>query len=134
MAKGAPGRIEQRAYEIVRAEEVARGWAPGPRLGQTRQKQEGCDFFSTPPGGGAPHPVEVKGWGDPLRKPDGSFWWWVDLRVEQLERARRDPTWRLEIVANLTKVEAGEGEPQRHMLTAADVVDRAQPWIYKVPL
>ena len=134
MAKGAPGRIEQRAYEIVRAEEVARGWTPGPRLGQTKQKQEGCDFFSTPPDGSEPHPVEVKGWGEQLRKPDGTFTYWADPRVEQVEQARRDPNWRLEIVANLTKVEAGEGEPERHTLTAADVVAGAQPWIYKVPL
>ncbi len=40
----------------------------------------------------------------------------------------------MEIVGNLTAVEAGVGEPERHTLTAAEGVERAQPWIYKVPL
>ncbi len=134
MAKGAPGKIEKRAYEVVREAEIRLGWTPGPQLSQTQQKAEGCDFFSTPPGGGDPHPVEVKGWGEPLRRSDGEFTWWADLRVEQLERARSDPRWRLEIVANLTAAAAGEGQPERHSLTAAEVVERAHPWVYKVPL
>jgi hypothetical protein len=47
---------------IVHAEDVERGWTPGPALSKKREGVEGCDFLSTPPGGGEPHPVEVKGW------------------------------------------------------------------------
>jgi hypothetical protein len=66
-------KIEQEATTIVCAEEVANGWPPGPPLSKSREREEGCDFLSTPPNGGEPHPVEVKGWGESLFLSDGRF-------------------------------------------------------------
>ncbi len=77
--------------------------------------------------------MEVKGWGEPAR-PDGSFSYDADINVQQLERAKRDPSWRLEIVANLTAARKGEGTVERLSLSAADVVERAKPWAFLVPL
>jgi hypothetical protein len=57
-----------------------------------------------------------------------------EVNFEQLERARADPLWRLEIVANLAVVRAGTGEAQRLSLTATEVVERAKPWKFRVPL
>jgi len=54
----------------VREEEQARGWTPGPALRKPAEGVEGCDFFSHPPGGGLPHPIEVKGWGESLFRAD----------------------------------------------------------------
>lgn len=125
---------EREAVEIARREEAERGWRPDPVLAQSRQPVEGCDFLSTPPDGGPPHPVEVKGWGESLLKPSGGFSYPADINHEQLERAQRDPSFRLEIVANLTAARRGEGRPERLTLTAADVVERARPWKHKVAL
>jgi hypothetical protein len=125
---------ELEAIELVRAGEEARGWRPGPLLGQSEQHNEGCDFLSTPPDGGPPHPVEVKGWGDPLRKASGGWSYLADLRAEQLDRARSDPNWRLEIVANLTATREGIGRPQRLTLSAAEVLERAEPLLYRLAL
>ena len=88
--------------ELVFAEEIRRGWQPGPLLSQRRQPEEGCDFFSVPPDGNPAHPVEVKGWGAPFIDDLGRFSFPAEVLVEQLDRARRDSNWRLEIVANLT--------------------------------
>lgn len=121
--------------EIVRAEEVSRGWTPDPTLAPRRQREEGCDFFSTPPDGGPADAVEVKGWSDALFTDDGSnFRHASEVNAEQLERAKRDPRWRLEIVANLRAVRAGTGVPQRLTLTASEVVARAEPWKFRVRL
>jgi hypothetical protein len=122
---------EREAVKIVRQEEIARGWTPGPLLSKTRERAEGCDFFSEPPEGGPAHPVEVKGWGEPLLASEGSK---ADINAQQLERAQRDPTWRLEIVGNLTAHRAGLGEIERLTLTAAEVVDRARPLRFNVTL
>ncbi len=119
---------------IVRDEEIAREWTPGPPLSRQRERQEGCDFFSTPPGGGAPHPVEVKGWGESLFRPDGRFRYPQDINSEQRARAESDPNWRLEIVANLTAARLKTGVVERLTLTAAEVTSRAVPWKYRVPL
>ena len=94
---------------IVRAEEMVNGWAPGPPLSKSREREEGCDFLSTPPDSGVPHPVEVKGWGESLFLPDGRFRDAQDINAEQLARAQRDPNWRLEIVANLGAAEPEQG-------------------------
>lgn len=131
-----PGQknTEREAVEIVQEEERARGWMPEPPLSQRQQPVEGCDFFSRPPDGGAPVAIEVKGWGEPLLRPDGGFSYPADLRVEQYARARRDPTWRLEIVANLTAARAGSGQVERLSLSAEEVVRSAAPWLYRIPL
>jgi hypothetical protein len=120
--------------QIVREAESARGWVPGPALSKTEEARQGCDFFSQPPDGGAPHPVEVKGWGDPLLTPDGRFTYDADINAEQHQRAEHDPNWRLEIVGNLAAVRASTGEPQRLTLSASDIRQRARPWRYKVRL
>jgi len=96
MPRGASYDTEREAVETVCAEEVAKGWMPGPLLGQQVQRLEGCDFLSTPPDGGPGHPVEVKGWGEPIIGPDGSILDRADINVEQFERAKADPNWRLE--------------------------------------
>ena len=106
----------------------------GRCLSKAQERREGCDFFSSPPDGGPAHPIEVKGWGDPLIGADGSFTYPADINVQQFERAQRDPTWRLEIVGNLAAHRAGLGAYQRLTLSGAEVVERAQPWRYTVPL
>ena len=125
---------EREAVLVVRAEEEARGWTPGPNLSKYEEALQGCDFVSQPPDGGAAHAVEVKGWGEPLRRGDDGFTYDADINAEQHARACRDSNWRLEIVGNLTAARAGTGEIERLTLTAADVVERARPWRYKVGL
>jgi hypothetical protein len=134
MPRGNDLKVEQEAMAFVRAEETAKGWTPGPALSKAREREEGCDFLSTPPRGGEPHPVEVKGWGESLRGPDGRFRYGQDINAEQFARAQRDPNWRLEIVANLTAVRARTGEVERLTLTAAEVCRLAVPWKYSVRL
>ena len=119
---------------VVRADEEARGWVPGPNLSKAEEARQGCDFFSRPPDGGSPHPVEVKGWGEPLLDTNGEFTYDADINAEQHARACRDPNWRLEIVGNLAAFQAGSGDTQRLTLTAADVLERSRPWRYKIRL
>jgi hypothetical protein len=132
--RGEYANTEHAAVEIVRAAELARGWKPGPLLGQHAQHEAGCDLLSTPPDGGPPHPVEVKGWGEPLLAADDSFTYPADINREQFERATRDPNWRLEIVGNLAAVRAGTGHPERLTLTAAEIIARASCWRFRVSL
>lgn len=132
MPRGNDLRVERAAVELVRDAEVARGWTPGAPLSKRRERAEGCDFLSTPPGGGDPHPVEVKGHGESLLKPDGSLRDQVELNVQQLNRARRDPRFRLEVVGNVTAYVAGTGEPEILTIGAADVVELAEPWKYRL--
>jgi hypothetical protein len=103
-------------------------------LGQRAQHDEGCDLLSVPANGGPAHRIEVKGWGEPLLKSDGSFSYPADVNQEQVERARADPTWRLEIVANISAERAGTGNAERLTLSGAEVADRAVGWRYRVPL
>lgn len=56
------------------------------------------------------------------------------MNVEQYERACRDPRFRLEIVANLTAAREGRGSVERLTLTADDIVARARPSQYRLPL
>jgi hypothetical protein len=132
--QGAYATKEQLAVEVVRQAEIARGWEPTPLLGQHAQHVEGCDLLSTPPGGGPPRAIEVKGWGEPLLRPDGSCTYPADLNAEQLERAKRDADCRLVLVGNLDAVMAGTGRPKVLAMTATEVVERAVGWRYRVPL
>ena len=125
---------EKLAMEIVRAREKERGFVPDSVLGPKAQHLEGCDFFSTPRGGGEPHPVEVKGWGLPLIGDDATVTDPADITAEQLDRARRDDCWRLEIVGNLDAVRAVGEKPQFLTVTASEVRDRAKPWRFRIPL
>lgn len=134
MPRGEYANTEHAAVEIVRAAELARGWQPGPLLAQHAQHEAGCDLLSTPPDGGPPHAIEVKGWGEPLLAPDGSFTYPADINREQFERAERDPNWRLEIVGNLTAARSGVGVAECLTLTAAEVIERAACWRYRVTL
>jgi hypothetical protein len=134
MPRGEYANVEHAAIEIIRAAEQARGWEVGPQLGQRAQRKAGCDLLSTPPGGGPPHPVEVKGWGAPLIAAEDSFSYPAEVNGEQYCRAKQDPNWRLEIVANLTAFLAGTGQPERLTLTGAEVVERAYPRLYRVTL
>ena len=134
MPRGEYAKVEHAAIEIVRAAELARGWKAGPQLAQRAQRKAGCDLLSTPPDGGPPHPIEVKGWGVPLIAAEGSFSYPAEVNREQYDRAEHDPNWRLEIVGNLTAFLAGTGQPQRLTLTGAEVAERARPQLYRVCL
>ena len=120
--------------EIVCEAERARGFQPSDLLSQHAQHEEGCDVLSVPANGGPAHRIEVKGWGEPLRKPDGSFTYPADVNQEQLERARSDPMWRLEIVANIAAERAGTGKAERLTMSGSEVAERAVGWRYRVPL
>lgn len=134
MPRGEYAKVEHAAIEIVRAAEQARGWEVGPQLGQRAQRKAGCDLLSMPPDGGPRHPVEVKGWGAPLIAAEDSFSYPAEVNREQYDRAKHDPNWRLEIVANLTAFLAGTGQSQRLTLTGAEVTERAYPKLYRVCL
>jgi hypothetical protein len=97
------------------------------------EKEHGCDILSTPPEGGDPHPVEVKGWGEPLRRPSGKFNYPQDLRASQMRAARRNANFRIEIVANLTAHHMHGDEYERLTLTAEEV-RRATPRLWEVRL
>jgi len=120
--------------EVVLAEEIAAGWAPRVLGAAALEKQHGCDILSTPPAGGDPHPVEVKGWGDPFIAARRRFAYDQDIRASQMEAAKRDPNFRIEIVANLTAYLAGAGPYERLTLTASEIIERAVPRLYDVPL
>ena len=129
----APIRAE--AVRIFLAEERARGWSPTEIGVATEEKRLGCDVLSLPPDGGEPHPVEVKGWGEAfLSGSSGRFVYHQDIRTSQMEAAKRDPNYRVEIVANLTAYMAGIGPYERLTLTAAEICERALPRLYDVPL
>jgi hypothetical protein len=132
--RGAYSEKEKIAVEIVRQRETACGWTPGPLLGQHAQHQQGCDLVSSPPGGGPPRAIEVKAWGEPLLRPNGTFTYPADVNAGQLQRAEIDPNWRLIIVANLDAVRAGQGDAQLLVLDAAEVTERAVGWRYRIPL
>jgi hypothetical protein len=125
---------EARAVEIVSDSERARGFQPSDLLSQRAQHDEGCDLLSVPESGGPAHRIEIKGWGEPLLKPGGSFAYPADVNQEQLERARTDPTWRLEIVGNIAAERAGTGNAERLTLSGAEVVERAITWRFRIPL
>jgi hypothetical protein len=120
--------------EIVLAEEIAAGWTPRVLGAAALEKQHGCDILSVPPAGGDPHPVEVKGWGDPFIAARRQFGYDQDIRASQMEAAERDPNFRIEIVANLTAYLAGAGPYERLTLTASEIIERAGPHLYGVPL
>jgi hypothetical protein len=76
----------------------------------------------------------VKGWGEPFLAARGQFAYHQDLRESQMQAARRDATFRIEIVANLSAYLAGAGPYERLTLTATEIRDRAVPRLYDVPL
>jgi hypothetical protein len=136
VGRGLDWQTEKEAMRIVREEEERAGRRVEP-LTKTRERIEGCDFLSYPPDGGPPDRVEVKGWSASflrIKKGETVFSYGSEVNFEQLERARSDPLWRLEIVANLAAVRAGTGQAQRLSLTGAEVVERAIPWKFRVPL
>lgn len=126
--------IRAEAVRIVLLEERANGWAPTEIAVAREEKRLGCDVLSVPPLGGDPHPVEVKGWGEPFLSVSGVFRYPQDIRLSQMEAVKRDPNYRVEIVANLTAYLAGVGPYERLTLTADEIVERALPRLYDIPL
>lgn len=120
--------------DIVLAEELAAGWSPRVLGAAALEKHHGCDILSTPPGGGEPHPVEVKGWGEPFVSGRGRFGYDQDIRASQMAAAQRDPNFRIEMVANLTAYLAGSGPYERLTLSSDEIIRRAIPRLYDVPL
>ncbi len=119
--------------DIVAAEERCNGWKPQVIGVAALEKQHGCDILSTPPKGGEPHPVEVKGWGDAFIGARGRFLYTQDLRDSQMQAAVRNPNFRIEIVANLKRYLAGEAPYERLTLRAAEIKS-AQPRLWEVKL
>ena len=119
---------EREAMELVRAQEIAAGWNPGPPMSKRQEATEGCDFLSTADGRGRRAPVEVKGSGESLLRPGGGFRYAQDINAERLARAERDPNWRLEIVANLGAAREGRSTADRLTINASDLKDRVRPW------
>jgi uncharacterized protein DUF6000 len=122
------------AMEIVTAEERSRGWAPELPGSWAKEKEHGCDILSAPPDGGPAHPIEVKGWGEPLLNANRTFTYPQDIRASQYQAARRSEVYRLEIVANLDAHLQNTGSYQRLTLTAQDILERAIPRLYDIPL
>lgn len=125
--------IRKAAMEIVEAEERANGWSPSVIGVAALEKEYGCDMLSVPPEGGDPHPVEVKGWGEPFLRASGKFVYPQDVRESQMHVAKRNPDFRMEIVANLTAYLQRTGRYERLTLTAADV-QSATPRLWEVQL
>lgn len=70
---------------VILQEEADRGWQ-APALGAAgAEKEHGCDILSIPPRGGEPHPVEVKGWGEPCMSVSGRFRYDQDIRESQFQ-------------------------------------------------
>ncbi|MDP8943912.1 MAG: hypothetical protein M3N16_07320 [Actinomycetota bacterium] len=125
---------EREAVEVVRREEVERGWRPGRSWRSPASPSRAATSSARRPTEARPTPVEVKRSGESLLRPSGAFSYPADINHEQLERAQRDPHFRLEILANLTAARRGEGRSERLTLTAAEVVERARPWKHRVAL
>lgn len=134
MPRGDARKTELEAVAIVRAEYARAGWTLGPTLSKREERRQGCDLFADHPGNGRRVAIEVKGWGEPLRRADGSFSFAADINAQQHERALKDDGWRLEIVANLTAARVGVERPQRLTLSAEEVRRRAVPLKLAVPL
>jgi hypothetical protein len=120
--------------DIVVAEEIVAGHHPHVLGAAALEKQHGCDILVTTGDGEEPTPVEVKGWGEPFFSASGLWRYPQDIRASQMEAARRNPAYRIEIVANLTAYLAGDGPYERLTLTAQEICERAEPRLYDVPL
>lgn len=125
--------IRKIAMEIVTSEERQNGWAPHVIGVASQEKEHGCDILSTPPEGGEPHPVEVKGWGEAFIGARGQFLYTQDLRASQMRAAKNDPNFRIEIVANLTSYLGGDG-PYERLTLRANEIKSAQPRLWEVVL
>jgi len=131
MRQGGAYQTEREALAIVISEEVSKGWVPR-RFTKSQERVEGCDLVSRSPDG-VEHRVEVKGWGQPLLDARG-ITGEADINAEQMERARTDPLWRLEIVANLTAARTTGAPIERLTVTASEVATRSKEWKYRVRL
>lgn len=120
--------------EIVVAEELAAGHQPHVLGAAVLEKEHGCDIIVTPAEGSEPTPVEVKGWGEPFFFASGLWRYDQDIRASQMKAAKRNPDYRVEIVANLTAYLAGDGPYERLTLTAGEICERAKPRLHDVPL
>ena len=119
--------------KIILAEETRNNWSAEEIGVATLEKKYGCDILSTPPTGGDPHPVEVKGWGLPFRGPSGKFNDPQDLRASQMEAAERDGNFRVEIVANLT-AHLATGAPYERLTLTAQELRGAVPRLWELEL
>jgi hypothetical protein len=93
----------------------------------SKEKEYGCDILSTPPGAAAPHPIEVKAWGEPFLTAKGRFTYDQDIRASQFTAAQHSDHYRLEIVANLEACLAGNSHYERLTITAHEIRERAVP-------
>lgn len=80
MARPVSQPIRAEAVRIVLQEEADLGWKASEIGVATEERRLGCDLLSIPPGGGEPHPVEVKGWGEPFLSNSGRFRYDQDIR------------------------------------------------------
>jgi hypothetical protein len=133
MPRGEARKTELEAVAIVRAEYERAGWTVGPTMSKAEERRLGCDLVAEHAVSGERVAIEVKGWGEPLRRPDGEFGYPADINAEQFERSGGDG-WRLEIVANLTAARAGMGRAERLTLSGAEVRKLAVPLKHAVPL
>lgn len=134
MPRGDAYKTELEAVAIVRGEYERAGWSVGPTLSKAEERRQGCDLLAEHADTGERAVIEVKGWGEPLRRLDGTFSYPADINAQQHQRALNDDLWRLEIVANLSAVRAGSGRAERLTLSAAEVRERALPLKLAVPL
>jgi hypothetical protein len=134
MPRGDAYKIELDAVAIVRGEYERAGWSVGATLSKSEERRQGCDLLAEHANTGDRAVIEVKGWGEPLRRRDGTFSYPADINAQQHQRALNDDSWRLEIVANLSAARAGSGRAERLTLSAAEVRERAVPLKLAVPL
>jgi hypothetical protein len=111
MPRGDAYKTELEAVAIVRREYERAGWSVGATLSKSKERRQGCDLLAEHADTGDRAVIEVKGWGEPLRRTDGTFSYPADINAQQHQRALNDNSWRLEIVANLSAARAGSGEP-----------------------
>ena len=134
MPRGDAYNTELEAVAIVRREYEQAGWSVGATLSKSEERRQGCDLLAEHADTGDRAVIEVKGWGEPLRRRDGTFSYPADINAQQHQRALNDDSWRLEIVANLSAARAGAGRAERLTLSAAEVRERAVPLKFAVPL
>jgi len=107
VSRGDTYKTELEAVVIVRREYERAGWSVGPTLSKREERRQVCDLVAEHTATGERPMIEVKGWGEPLRRVDGSFMYPADIKAQQHGHALSDNSWRLEIVANLTESVSG---------------------------
>jgi hypothetical protein len=123
-----------KAVAIVRRDYERAGWSGGATLSKSEERRQGCDLLGEHADTADRAVIEVKGWGEPLRRRDGTSSYPADINAQQHQRALNDDSWRLEIVANLSAARAGSGRAERRTLSAAGVRERAVRLKFAVPL